>query len=38
MNELCENNMATMREIVSWSLCTKCTKNELFNEKKKNLL
>lgn len=26
--------MATMREIASWSLCTKCTKNELFNEKK----
>lgn len=27
--------MATMREIASWSLCTKCTKNELFNEKKR---
>ena len=26
--------MATMRGIASWSLCTKCTKNELFNEKK----
>lgn len=24
-----------MREIASWSLCTKCTKNELFNEKKR---
>lgn len=24
-----------MREIASWSLSTKCTKNELFNEKKR---
>lgn len=27
--------MATVREIASWSRCTKCTNNELFNEKKR---